>query len=121
MIDNRHRQDSLRFSGYAGLLFFSVLVLQLITSRIAGANILTDTDWPATFNRILEHRAAFTISMGAGAVASGCLIPLMLGFFQTTEAGDRPYLWVACGFLFLAALLCVDAYAHAGNLVGAAK
>lgn len=121
MIDARPRQDLLRFAGYAGLLFFSVLVLQMITYRIAGADILTDTDWPATFNRILEHRAAFTISMGAGAVAAGCLIPLMLGFFQTTDAADRPYLYVACGFLFLAALLSIDAYAHAGNLVGASK
>lgn len=121
MIDTRPRQDLLRIGGYAGLLFFTALVLQLITYRIAGANIYTDTDWISTFNHILEHRASFTISMGAGALAAGCAIPLMLGFFQTIEANDRPILWVGCAFIFLATLLTIDAYAHAGNLVGTAK
>jgi len=121
MIDTRPRQDLLRLAGYAGLLFFAALVLQLITYRLAGANIYTDTDWISTFNHILEHRAAFTLSMGAGAVAAGCAIPLMLGFFQTLEPNDRPILWVAAAFIFMSTLLLVDSYAHAGNLVGTAK
>src|SRR5262245_24916866 len=110
MIDNRPRQDLLRLAGYAGLLFFAALVLQLITYRMAGANIYTDTDWIGTFNHILEHRAAFTLSMGAGAFAAACSIPLMVGFFQTIEANDRPILWVACAFIFLSTLLTIDSF-----------
>src|SRR4051812_36829371 len=110
MIDIRPRQDLLRIAGYTGLLLFAALVLQLITYRIAGANIYTDTDWSGTFNRILEHRASFTISMGAGAFAAGCAIPLLLGFYQTIEPNDRPYLWIAAAFILLSTLLVIDSY-----------
>jgi hypothetical protein len=121
MVDSRPRQDLLRIAGFGGILFFALLILQMITYRIAGANIYTENDWLGTFNRILEHRSIYTLSCGAGALAAVCTIPMMLGFFQTVEPADRPIMWVACGFLFLSVLLIVDAYAHAGNLVGTSE
>lgn len=38
------RQDLLRIAGYAGVLFFALLVFQMITYRIVGADLRTETD-----------------------------------------------------------------------------
>ncbi len=116
----QRRVDIIRFSGYAALFCGALLALQMMTYRIVGANIYTETDWPTTLWRTVDHRSLFTLSGGLGALAAGCTIPLMAGFYFTLEERDRPFCVIAFGFLMLYAILSVDAFAHFGNLVGTA-
>ena len=120
MDESGSRQDILRVAGLAGILFGSLLILQMVFYRLAGADVYTDS-FESTLVQILDHRTIFTLSGVAGALGVACTLPAMLGFLYTFDRGeDRPFFYVACAFVMLSALLLIDAYAHYGNLVGTA-
>jgi Domain of unknown function (DUF4386) len=119
MSNAKVRQDGVRIGAFAMLLFGILLVLQMLSYRIAGANVYGE-DFAATLIQIADHRAMFTLSAGAGAVAVACTLPAMLGFFFTFDEDDRPFMMVGCAFLLISVALLLGAYAHYGNLVGTA-
>jgi Domain of unknown function (DUF4386) len=120
MREKSEQWTGVRIGGFSAILFGTLLAVQMVASRIAGADVTSDTNWPATFTQIIENRQIFTLSGGVGALAAAALLPALLGFYFTVSEEDRPYFFVAASFSLLSAFLIVDAYAHYGNLVGTA-
>ncbi len=118
MNERAFRQDAFRIAGVAAVIFGGLLILQMVSYRMTGADVYTETNWAGTFHQIVDHKLAFSISAASGALAAACTIPLVLGFWFSVEEDDRPLASVACGFLLLSAIILVDGMAHYGNLVG---
>jgi len=113
------RSDVMKWAGGAGLIFGFALVVQLVTARISGADVYSER-YAATMVAIVDHRMAFTISAGAGAIAVACLIPMSLGIFFSFEEEYRPGAALCGLFMVTSAVLTIVAHGFYGNLVGTA-
>ena len=113
------RSDVMKWAGGAGLVFGVALVVQLVTARISGADVYNER-YAATLVAIVDHRTAFTISAGSGAIAVACLIPMSLGIFFSFEDEYRPGAALCGLFMVTSAILSLVAYGFYGNLVGTA-
>src|SRR5258708_1660693 len=113
------RSDVMKWAGGAGLVFGVALVVQLVTARISGADVYSER-YAATMVAIVDHRTAFTISAGSGAIAVACLIPISMGVFFSFEEEYRPGAALCGLFMVTSAILSIVAYGFYGNLVGTA-
>jgi len=113
------RSDVMKWAGGAGLVFGVALVVQLVTARISGADVYNER-YAATLVAIVDHRTAFTISAGSGAIAVACLIPMAMGIFFSFEDEYRPGAALCGLFMVTSAILSLVAYSFYGNLVGTA-
>ena len=96
------------------------MALQLFATRISEADISSDNFRPV-MAEIAAHRDAFALSAAFGALSIACLVPIIVGIWESAEAQDRPFVVMVGLFMLIAGVLLLDAYAHQGNLVGTAS
>jgi tellurite resistance protein TehA-like permease len=119
MILDERRGMVLRFASLAALTYGALLLLQISTFRLADANVTSDSFQGALVS-IGNHSVVFALSAGLGALAVACLVPMMVGVWETSEPDEQPFAAMICILLLISGVLLVDAYAHLGNLVGVA-
>ncbi len=120
MIDDGRTNSLLRLASLAAFLFATLLLLQLSTARLAETNISSDS-FQSVLISIGAHRMMFSLSAFFGTLAVVCLIPMMLGVWESTAVTDRPFAVMIAVLLLISGMLLVDAYAHLGNLIGVAE
>ena len=101
------------------MLFGALLALQLMATRLAETDITSDNFRPVIV-AIGAHRDTYALSAAFGALAIACLVPIIVGIWESTDAQDKPFAVMVGLFLLISAGLMLDAYAHQGNLVGTA-
>jgi Domain of unknown function (DUF4386) len=110
--------DVTRIAGYSAILFGALLIFQMVCQRLVGADVYAETGWPTTFSQITEHKALYSIGAASGALAQGCTIPLVAGFWFSSQKKDAPLAFIASGFLLLSCVILIVSTAQYGNLVG---
>jgi Domain of unknown function (DUF4386) len=118
MNDRNIRYDVSRIAGFSAILFGSLLIFQMVCQRLVGADVYAETGWPTTFTQIAGHKALYSLGAASGALATACTIPVVAGFWFSSQKEDAPLAFIASGFLLLSTLILVAASAQYGNLVG---
>jgi hypothetical protein len=112
-------KEVIRLAGIGSALYAVFLIVEMVSYRLVGTNVLSDSFAPV-LGQIAAHRYAFALSGVAGALSVGCLLPIALGLVYTLREKDRPLALLGVGFLVLAVGLTIVAYANYGNLYGTA-
>jgi hypothetical protein len=118
MYDRSIRYDVSRIAGTSAILLGTLLILQMVCQRLVGADVYAETGWPTTFSQITEHKSLYSLGAASGALAQACTIPLIAGFWFSSQKEDAPLAFIASGFLFLSSLVLIVSTAQYGNLVG---
>jgi hypothetical protein len=118
-MDDRFQNQGFMIAGFSAIIFGSLLIFQMLCQRLVGANVYAETGWPTTFAKITSQKSLYSVGAASGALASACIVPLVVGFLFSFERDDLPMTLIAGGLFLLSALLSIAAFAQYGNLVGA--
>jgi Domain of unknown function (DUF4386) len=110
--------DVTRIAGFSAILFGALLVLQMVCQRLVGADVYAESGWPTTFSQITEHKSLYSIGAASGALAQGCAIPVVAGFWFSSQKRDAPLAFISSAFLLLSSVILIISAAQYGNLVG---